>query len=341
MGITRELIETELRKHRTLAKASVANGYARDAFAQWLRRNKQLHEVRGDSASVLAPPEDVRTVDEIKEAKRQVFAHKRNHAKAAELIPVEIKDDGPIGIAHFGDPHLDDNGCDVDQIDHHTSIVRETDGLYAASVGDYTNNWVGRLARVYAEQTTSAKEGWKLVESFIQSCPWLYLVAGNHDAWSGANDPLSYIAAAAKTYLAYHGARLALQFPNGREVRINCRHDFKGVSQYDEAFGPGKAFLWGFRDHIFTCGHRHTNGYKRMARYLYNGEPIIAHCIRVAAYKKFDDFAASKNFLPTPNQPCVVTIIDPHTDNPHELVKVRWDIQDAAEELKWRRAKAA
>jgi hypothetical protein len=39
--------------------------------------------------------------------------------------------------------------------------------MYAVCVGDVTNNWVGRLAALYAEQSTTEAEAWKLAEWWL------------------------------------------------------------------------------------------------------------------------------------------------------------------------------
>ena len=51
---------------------------------------------------------------------------------------------------------------------------------------------IGRLQALYGQQSTSAKESWRLTEHFVNH-EWLYLVAGNHDVWSGDYDPLEFI----------------------------------------------------------------------------------------------------------------------------------------------------
>jgi len=160
------------------------------------------------------PSDDIPVEELIAHRKRQ-FQHKREHEEASKLIPIRIKIGGPIGILHFGDPHVDDDGCDLEAIERHTALVNATEGLFAANVGDTTNNWCGRLARLYADQSTSAAQSWRLAEWFVNRCRWLYMIAGNHDLWSGAGDPLKWIAKQQNALYKSSEARIALRFPNG------------------------------------------------------------------------------------------------------------------------------
>jgi hypothetical protein len=152
--------------------------------------------------------------------------------------------DGPIGIAHFGDPHVDDDGTNLPLLEAHLKIVNKTEGLFAGNVGDYTNNWIGRLARLWAQQSTSAKDAWQLCEWLIGACDWLYLIGGNHDAWSGDGDPLDWITSQAGALYEPHGARLGLELPAKRTIRINARHDFKGTACGTPRTVPRKRCKW-------------------------------------------------------------------------------------------------
>jgi hypothetical protein len=38
-------------------------------------------------------------------------------------------------------------------------------------VGDTTNNWTGRLARLYADQSTSAAQAWRIAEWLVNLEP--------------------------------------------------------------------------------------------------------------------------------------------------------------------------
>ncbi len=325
-------------QHGSVAGAAMALGIAYGTFQHrhtaavaWDAKNG------GAGFSLDAPPVDVLSADELLARRKQIYDQKHDAREARRLIKVRVHVEGPYGIAHFGDPHLDDNGTNIALIERHIALIKKTEGLFGASVGDYTNNWVGRLARLYADQSTSAKEAWVLAEWFIQSVPWLYLVGGNHDAWSGAGDPLEWISTQANVLYEAHGVRLSLKSPNGHEVRVNARHDFKGHSMWNTAHGVAKAVQLGWRDHILTCGHLHTSGYQVLRD---PATRLISHAIRVGAYKFYDNYAIAKGLPDQTVFVCPVTIIDPDRDetDPRHITMI-FDPEEGAEFLKWKRAR--
>ncbi len=281
-------------------------------------------------------PDEIDPLELVERRKKQ-YAKKDAAETARELINVKINLDGPIGIAHFGDPHVDDDGTDIALLEKHTKICRDTDGLLAANVGDLQNNWIGRLARLYGEQSTSAMEAWALVEWLLNSVEWLYLIGGNHDAWSGAGDPLKWIMRHKGGVFEAWGARLNLIFPNGKKVRINARHDFSGHSMWNPAHGAAKAVQMGWRDHVLTCGHKHISAYQVLKC---PSTGLISHVLRVAGYKIHDRFAKERG-LPNQNiAPAYVTIIDPqYEDNDPRLITTLFDVEEGAEYLTWKRSR--
>lgn len=270
--------------------------------------------------------------------RKEDFDRTRIAKTARKLIPVNIKADGPIGIVHFGDPHVDDDGTDIGLLEDHVKIINKTEGLFGANLGDLQNNWIGRLARLYGEQSTSRADAWILTEWLVGAVQWLYLVAGNHDAWSGEGDPLKWIARQTNNPLEYHGCRLGLHFPNGKQVRINARHDFAGHSMWNPAHGPMKAVQGGWRDHILTCGHKHVSFVAGPLKDPASG--LLSWVVRCAGYKTYDRYAEERG-LPDQNAfAACVTIIDPqYADDDARLITVIPDVQEGAEFLKWKRRK--
>ena len=276
---------------------------------------------------------------ELLEYRESVFNRKFDAHKARKLIPIQVNCDGPVGIIHFGDPHIDDDGCDVPSLRRDVALVNKTDGMFAANLGDLSNNWVGRLARLYGEQSTSARQGWKLVEWLVGSVPWLYIVGGNHDCWSGAGDPIKWMTASAGTVYEAWGARVALRFPNGKSVRVNARHDFSGHSMWNPNHGPMKATMGGWRDHILTCGHKHISFITGPLKDPATG--LLSWAIRCAGYKVIDGYATEKG-LPDQNSfPSAVTIIDPTKgDDDPNLICVFAGTEEACDFLEFKRKKA-
>lgn len=113
---------------------------------------------------------------------------RRKRAEASRLwMEFKVKDKGPFALVFVGDPHMDDNGCNWSLLERDVAILRDTEAMYGIGLGDYTNNWSGRLQRIYADQQTTRSEAHKLAEWFFgqkkpngQSAWWL-LLKGNHD----------------------------------------------------------------------------------------------------------------------------------------------------------------
>lgn len=282
-------------------------------------------------------PEDDLTVEELLAHRKKQFQRKRAHEEARKLIPVRVKIDGPIGIWHFGDPHIDDDGTDIELLEKHSDLIRNTPGLLGANVGDTQNNWVGRLSHLWAQQSISAKQSWKLAEWFIRRVRWLYILAGNHDLWSGNGDPIEWIMRGQDTPYADSEVRLELQFPNKNICRINARHDFAGHSQYNPAHGPMKASMFGVRDHINIAGHKHISGKGEL---IDPDSHIVCHCILVASYKVYDRYQRQKGFRDQRISPGVFTLIKPSLPNNHpDFVRHFWDIEEGIEVLQYLRNK--
>ncbi|MFZ9960353.1 MAG: hypothetical protein ACO3GP_08170 [Candidatus Limnocylindrus sp.] len=285
---------------------------------------------KGDYEFTPLPDDDV-PIEELIAQRKRKFQHKREHEEASKLIPIKIKMAGAIGILHFGDPHVDDDGCDIEAIERHTDLVNRTEGLFAANVGDTTNNWVGRLAKLYGEQATSAAQAWKIAEWFVNRCDWLYMIGGNHDLWSGSGDPLRWIAKHQNSLYKSSEARIALRFPTGLEVRVNARHDHSGSSIWNPAHGPMKAALMGTRDHLYVAGHKHESAYSVLKDAI---SGITMHAMKVASYKIYDRYAKERGFRDNCLSPCALTTINPALPPDHpDLVKVWWEPEEGADYL--------
>ena len=269
-----------------------------------------------------APPDTNEPLADLWSRRRASGRRVRELVKQGEVHTIAIHETGPVGILHFGDPHLDDPGCDFDLLADEVELVERTPGLFAGVLGDLQNNWVGRLAKLHAKQDVTSEQAWALVEEMIRrlSPRLLYLVAGNHDLWSAdGGDPLKWVM---RPHPAAHAAsqlRIRFHFPNGTEVRLNARHDWPGGSQFNPAFGQGKAAFMGLGDHIVMSGHRHNSGYMT---YFNPHNGVLSHCVQVGSYKISDDFARERGFLRNNLTPSVLTIIDPAASSEAERVLV-------------------
>ena len=211
--------------HGTLKLASEASGIPLGTLQNRIQKAKENF---ADSRYNIPPlPEDDIPIDEVIDHLHSRFKKRKANRDAKKWIPIEMKSDEPIGLLWMGDPHIDDNYCDWDNLREHLRIINEYDGVYGCNLGDYQNNWVGRLGRLYGEQDTSHKTAWKLVEWLINEMNPLILIGGNHDMWSGAGDPLKWMRSP-HSILEDWEARVELKFPNGRACRIHAAASSSG-----------------------------------------------------------------------------------------------------------------
>lgn len=320
-----------LHLHGSITAAAEAVGIPRNTLDSRLKAARAWQAEQPREFEVGELPTELPTAAELLKRRAQQFSKKTAAKEARVLVPVRVNVDGPFGLALGGDPHLDDNGTDIRLIQEHVAIINRTPGMLAGNVGDYSNNWIGRLARLYGQQSLSAAEAWVLVEWFIQSVPWLFLIGGNHDLWSGDGDPIKWMAKQARVSYEANGMRLGLTLPSKRVIRLNARHDFSGKSQWNTAHGVGKAAQMGWRDHLLVAGHTHQGGYQ-IVRDPSTG--LLSHCLRVSSYKTYDRYADEKGL---PNQSisaCPVAIIQPDApDDSTRLVTVIQDLETAADFL--------
>lgn len=256
-------------------------------------------------------------------------------------FPVKVNDDKPIGIMWFGDPHLDDNGCDWKLIRRHAHLCKTTPGLYGANIGDSSNNWAGRLAALYAKQDTSVKTARRFVEWFMldSGIKWMLWLIGNHDQWGDGSEILARMATKHKTQkIVCHDweARFVLQFKNGCEIRINAAHDFAGNSMWNPLHGPVKAARFGDHVDLLVCGHKHTWAISQWEMAEQGNVPVM---IRAKGYKTNDDYARKLGFYEQKEGAAILTVIDPKAATKGGRVVPFADIEAGVEYLKWLRSR--
>ena len=281
--------------------------------------------------------DDDEPVEDLLARRSDRFEALANRKQRRHIRTVQVGLRGPIAITHVGDPHVDDDGCNLPELIRTVKVISSTKGMWAGNIGDLTNNWVGRLQKLWAKQSTTAKEALRLAEWLMMSCPWLYLVMGNHDVWNHGDHILRYIVREAQiAVISDATARIELKFPKGNHIRIVARHDFKGSSIWNRAHGPmreSKLNPWG---DVYVSGHRHIWAYHAEE----GMDSVPRHAIIVRGFKQFDSYAETHGFYQHKYGSSCTTIFNPLAQSAMERVRVVWDIDEAADMLTWMRRRA-
>lgn len=250
-------------------------------------------------------------IHEILKRAEEHYQRQRTFRDAATWQQISVNEMLPIGIALMGDPHIDDPGCNLPLLRRDINLISGTEGCYAINVGDYTNNWVGRLTRLFANHELSQASArrlikWLLIETGIN---WLAVILGNHDEWNEGGEIIRQMCST-RVNIPVHDwqAKLELVFPNKATCRINAAHDFKGRSIYTPVHGLKREAIW-HQDgaHLMVAGHIHFGGIEQCE--LPGGHnPWLA---RVRGYKEMDPHALVNGYHEGQHFASVLAIVDP------------------------------
>lgn len=281
------------------------------------------------------PEDDLPTEEIISEMVKRFDKRHENH-KAKKWMEFKVDTDQPIGITFFGDPHIDDDGCNWPLLKEHIEICKNTPGMYGANIGDTHNNWVGRLAKEYANQNTSRGTAWKLIEWFFKESGirWILILLGNHDAWNFGSETMSHITKNVCTMVEWR-AQIKLKFSNDREVLIDAAHDHSGHSQWNSLHGQQKASLMGGVAHLYIAGHKHNWA---LAQNECPHTNRIYHLARARGYKHIDHYGENLGYGSQQQGSSITVVIDPKASDIN-LIKVFADPKAGAEYLTYLRTR--
>ena len=296
------------------SKAARIMGLPRTTLSSALERAARDGIVpKGDKPYTVAelPLAEIPIEEVIDNASKQ-FERRFIAAKAREWMPIHINVRGPYALVFVGDPHLDDDGCNWPLLRRDLDIIRKTDGMFGVGMGDYINNWVGRLARLYGSQNASQHTGWRMVDWFLHTVDWTLLLKGNHDMWSGANDPLDWLFNG-RGAMAEWQAKVKFVNPDGHEVRLDAAHSFKGHSQWNPVHGPMKAAKFSGIADLYVQGHHHEWA---MFQTEDPGRAKSYWTLKARGYKYIDHYADVHGFGSQTYGASIVAIIDPDRKGP-------------------------
>ncbi len=282
--------------------------------------------------------DNLQPIEDLISARVKASQYKSKKAKKHQrnlTFPAE-----PIGVIVFGDPHIDNDGCDWETLFEHIELANSMEGVLACCVGDVQDNWIGRLAKLYANASITASDGWRLSRWFLESMQWLAIVGGNHDSWAHAAgvDPLGWIAKDCGVLCyAPDEIRMTIHWkdrPDLEPLIWVLRHDFRGRSWFHPTHGPHKEAILDGRCHILTAGHIHQWG--ELITEQRHGR--VTHSIRVRGYKRNDSFAIEKGFFEQQSGEACLIVIDPFGGDTGR-VNTFWNIPNGLEYLKVLRTK--
>jgi len=309
------------------AELQIPYSTLRDNYARWKEDNS-------GSLVIDHVPKKEQSLDDILAEKRSATQRMYDHMRAIKRIKVRVpvETGQAYGLLMFGDPHLDTNGCDFVRLEEDLGLLGN--GVFGLNIGDITNNWVGRLVAQYANQKTTRSEAMQLMEWFIKRDGWLAHIAGNHDLWNYGTEVLAQLVKGQNVIFAENScARLAL-VGGGVTCRIHARHEFKGNSQYNTAFGSVKAAYFGDDDHILVMGHKHVSGETAV---YHDKTEVLSRCIALGTYKVFDPYAETGGFRKSNYAPSMLAIVQPQRQNQNGFVRIFDDPQEGNDYLQFLR----
>lgn len=259
----------------------------------------------------------------------------RERHEAKRWRKVFVRRPGPFGIAFFGDPHVDNHGCNWSLLERDIELVKNTDGMYAANAGDSIDNWTGRLARLHANNPVTESEAYMLCEWFVKELAdkWLMFILGNHDMWGSGSRIFKHICGDVIDCDDWQ-AQVRIVAANGAEFPVWLAHSFKGNSIYNKVHGALRQARFSGAACLYVQGHHHEWAIMQEE----DADKGLVHTVAKArGYKFNDEYANVHGFAEQQLGASVVAVFDPDATNAAQAVKVFADIEEGCEFLTWKR----
>ena len=341
--VLREALDAVDAHEGNISAASRALGIGRSTFEgryktalQRFEIERALPEGSAEDGEVTLPvfPDDDIEATEILDHLSKRWERKQQSEEAKRWFEIKINSDDCYGLAVVGDPHLGVQ-CNVPLLRRDVDIMATTPGIGCVNIGDVTNNWsgYGRLAQLYSEEDMSRPTERKLAKWFLEACPWVVWLEGNHDAMHGELSVYLRSVNVKQIPMLDWAAKFKLVFPSA-EIRVDAAHNHKGTSLYNPLHGQKRADLWGEDADIFVAGHHHTWA-------LAQSERTDGSCVvyaRCRGYKWHDEYARRHGFNEENYGSSILFVIDPKAP-PNTRVKPFADLAEGAEFLAWKRSR--
>ena len=278
------------------------------------------------------PDDDIPTEDIIASMERR-FSKRHAHSQAKRWFPIKVNIDGPFGIMWYGDPHLDSNGCNWPLLRKHIELHKKCPQLLAANLGDTTDNWVGRLMRLYADSDQSKQTAHRLARWFLLEAeiPWFLWIMGNHDIW---NDGDTLLKALNVNRLVMEPRAQFVLKAGGKEWKIWAEHNFKGHSMWNSLHGPQKAAHMKDMANLYICGHTHNWALHQEES---ASREFTYWLARARGYKFLDHYAEELGHFPQAEGASIVSVHDPNATSMAGFLTCFADPEEATDYLIWKR----
>lgn len=285
--------------------------------------------------SPLIPPDDI-PIEDIIRAQAERFKQRKLAHDAHKWMKFKVLTDLPIGINWFGDPHLDDDGCNWPLLLEHIEICKTVPGVFGANIGDTHNNWVGRLMAEYANQSITRGTAFKMIEWFFKDAGinWIVMLLGNHDDWNMGAETLKKIAQNVCPMVDWR-AQFKLEFANGFEFLIDAAHNHAGHSQWNSLHAQQKASSMGGIADLYIAGHLHNWA---IAMNECPQTNRIYGLARARGYKQIDHYGEKLGFGSQKFGASIMTVIDPKA-NPVNKLRLFADPREGADYLTYLRSR--
>lgn len=317
-------------------KAAKALGMATSTFTDWYRAAEaKAREGQIEMPKFVLEGDDDEPIESIIARQVKAFERKQKAAAARKWFPIKVNETRPYAVLWFGDPHIDNGGCNWPLLQRHIDLCKH-DGIYGGNIGDTTDNWpwTGRLAKLWAESEVSSKNAKRLAEWFMfdSGVKWLLWIIGNHDEWNGGAEFYKRLGARHVPVLDWR-AQFSLQHRNGSQTRIDAAHGRKGNSLYNPSHGTLRDAKFGEDADLFVTGHIHSF---KLDHYEMPERNKTTWLAQVRGYKFHDHYAMVNGFAEYQNGAAILSVINPETG----AVQCFADPEEGAEYLAWKRGRS-
>ena len=298
----------------------------------------ELMEVTESDVQLPQFPSPDLPTDQIIDSLSARFERRMAHEEAKRYFDITFPDNRPRLLACWGDPHLGVH-TNWKLLKHHVQLASENakHGVHCIAIGDQANNWGGRLTALYADEDISRETERRLAKWFLEACPWILWLHGNHEHMNQEfSTYLEAINAQAVPMIDWR-AQVRFVFPS-TTVKADFSHNFKGSSLYSRVHGLKRSVLWqampdGQPCDLVVAGHHHVWAIAQDE--LDDGRCVIL--ARCRGYKFHDTYAHRHNFASQKYGATLAFVIDPLADGPMKITPFP-DLEQGIEYLKFKRS---